>query len=178
MRIEQDRTSRRVFEGVKVNLDVVKIQTDEGKTVEREIVVHPGAVTILGLLDDQRVVMIRNHRWTVGKKLWELPAGTLEAGEDPKVCAGRELIEETGYEAAQIEPLVDFYTSPGILTEWMHTYVATGLKHVGQNLEETERIDVEPVEVDRLIEMTKNGEITDGKTMATILYWWSFVYKR
>jgi len=178
MRIEQDRTSRRVFEGVKVNLDVVKIQTDEGKTVEREIVVHPGAVTILGLLDDQRVVMIRNHRWTVGKKLWELPAGTLEAGEDPKVCAGRELIEETGYEAAQIEPLVDFYTSPGILTEWMHTYIATGLKHVGQNLEETERIEVEPVEVERLIEMTKNGEITDGKTMATILYWWSFVYKR
>jgi ADP-ribose pyrophosphatase len=132
-------------------------------------------VTILSILDDDRVVMIRNHRWTVGKNLWELPAGTLEAGEDPAVCAGRELIEETGYEASHIEPLARFYTSPGILTEWMHTFVATGLKHVGQALEETERIEVEPVEPERLIEMVRTGEIVDGKSIATILYWSTFV---
>ena len=175
MNIELQRDARRIFEGVKVNLDVVKIKTADGGTVEREVVVHPGAVTILGILHDGRVVMIRNHRWTVGKKLWELPAGTLEVGEDPAVCAGRELIEETGYEAARIEPLTQFYTSPGILTEWMHTFVATGLRHVGQALEETERIEVEPVAPERLIEMVKTGEIVDGKSIATILFWLSFV---
>lgn len=175
MNIERTRDARRVFEGVKVNLDVVKIQTDDGGTVEREVVVHPGAVTILGILDDGRIVMIRNHRWTVGKKLWELPAGTLEAGEDPAVCAGREMIEETGYEAAKIERLTDFYTSPGILTEWMYTFVATGLKHVGQALEETERIEVEPIEPERLIQMIRDGEVVDGKSISTILYWLTFV---
>ncbi|MBI1367763.1 MAG: NUDIX domain-containing protein [Planctomycetes bacterium] len=169
------RESRRIFEGVKVKLDLVKITTPDGRQVEREVVVHGGAVAILGILDDGRIVMIHNHRHTLDQTLWELPAGTLEAGEDPAVCAGREMIEETGYEAAKIEPLCEFYTSPGILTERMYCFVATGLKHVGQALEETEQITVEPVAPAIVLEMIKRGEIVDGKSVAALLYWWTFV---
>jgi ADP-ribose pyrophosphatase len=107
--------------------------------------VHPGAVVVLPLLDADTIVMIRNFRPSVGATLLELPAGTLEADEPAEACAGRELIEETGYRAGRIEPLVDFYTSPGVLSERMFAFVARELSHVGQQLDEGEEIEVWPV---------------------------------
>ncbi|MHC4995999.1 MAG: NUDIX hydrolase [Planctomycetota bacterium] len=165
-RIESRQT---VFTGVKFTVEALKMRLPDGRRVDRELVVHPGAVVILGLLDDGRVVMIRNTRFAVGQTLWELPAGTLEPGEDPSLCAGRELIEETGYEATSIEKLCEFYATPGICTELMHAYVATGLRFVGQDLEETEQIEVCPVKMSELERMIEAGEVRDAKTLATVL---------
>ena len=134
----------------------------------RDVVVHPGAVVILPIWDEERVVMIRNERHAAGETLWELPAGTREPGESGIETAKRELIEETGYEAGAIEPLAEFFTSPGILSELMHAFVATDLTHVGQQLEHGERIDVEVVEAARLRRMMREGTIRDGKTLAVL----------
>jgi ADP-ribose pyrophosphatase len=165
-RIESRQT---VFEGVKFSVEALKIRLDDGRCADRELVIHPGAVVILGVLDDGRVVMIRNVRFAVEQTLWELPAGTLEIGEDPAACAARELIEETGYEATRIEKLCEFYSSPGICTEKMYAFIATGLRHVGQDLDETEQIDVCPVSIDELMGMIESGEVQDAKTLATVL---------
>lgn len=141
----------------------------EGKTaVGRDIVVHPGAVVILPLLDDGRVAMIRNYRYTVEQELWELPAGTREPKEEPMETARRELIEETGYQAGEIEPLMEFYTSPGILTERMFAYVARNLTSVGQKLEDGEQITVEALTINDVHQKLISNELIDGKTIAVL----------
>lgn len=141
-----------------------------GGVAAKEIIVHPGAVVILPLLDDRTVVMIRNRRVAVGETLLELPAGTLEPAEEPLRCAAREVIEETGYRAGRIEPLIDFFTSPGICTERMFAFVARDLVHQGQDLDDTEQITPEPVALARTFELIRTGVIRDGKSIATLLY--------
>jgi ADP-ribose pyrophosphatase len=165
---------KRIFTGVKFSVDVVQRPKRGGGTTQREIVVHPGAVVILGLLKGDQVVLIRNKRFAVGKTLWELPAGTLEPPEPPKTCAGRELIEETGYKARKLTKLTAFYTTPGMCTELMHAYLATDLTHVGQALEETEEIEVRPTPLKKVLEMIRRGQIVDGKSIATVLFYTSF----
>jgi ADP-ribose pyrophosphatase len=144
---------------------------DVRKIGKREAVIHPGAVVILPLLDEKNIVMIRNERFAVGETLWELPAGTLEPKEEPYITAQRELIEETGYKAGQCDLLTTFYTSPGICNERMFAYVAKDLTYVGQKLEETEKITVEIMDWKRIKEMIYSGEIYDGKTLTTLLFW-------
>lgn len=127
---------------------------------------------ILPLLDGpegRRIVMIRNRRPAVGATLWELPAGTMEPPEAPSSCAARELVEETGYEAATIEPLGRFYSTPGMTDEVMWSFVATGLRQVGQRLEADEEMTVEAVSPRLVLEMIDRGEIMDGKTIASVL---------
>lgn len=137
--------------------------------VRRELVVHPGAVTILPLLDPQTVVMIRNYRFSVGAELLELPAGTLEPPEPPIECAARELEEETGYVADRIEPLCEFYTTPGFTDEYMYVFTASGLTHKGQQLEDTEQIRVVTMPLADVLAATTDGRIIDGKTIASLL---------
>jgi ADP-ribose pyrophosphatase len=139
-----------------------------GEAATREVVVHPGAVAILPILDDGRIVLIRNFRVTTGGYLLELPAGTLEADEKPEACAARELTEETGYRARQFEPMGFFYSSPGILTERMYGFVATGLTHVGQSLDEGENIELDPHTERDVRRMLSKGEFHDGKTIAIL----------
>ena len=138
------------------------------------MVTHGGSVIILPILDDGRIVMIKNYRFSVDEVLWELPAGTLDAGEEIITCAKREIIEETGYEAAKVEPLHQFYPAPGMTNEEMHAYLATGLKHVGQDLDDTEDIEVAPLSCDEIIQKIESHEIVDGKTIAMLLYYIMF----
>jgi len=140
----------------------------DGRSITREVVVHPGAVVILPIIDAHRIVMIRNYRYTVEQELWELPAGTAEPDEAAIETARRELEEETGYRAGTMTPLTEFYTSPGVLTERMFAFVATDLKSVGQRLELGERIVAEVVEMDRARRWLVNGELRDGKTIAVL----------
>lgn len=152
--------------------DVERRTIDDGEhQITREVVVHPGAVAILPVLSDGRIVMIRNQRFTVGRQLLEIPAGTLEPGESPAECAARELEEETGYRSQQIEPLTEIFTSPGVLTERMWIYTAHQLTKTKQNLQSDERIVVDIMEASELKKLICNGEIEDGKTVAALATW-------
>ncbi len=119
--------------------------------------------------DSKHVVLIRNFRVSVERELIELPAGTLEPMEKPEDCAARELVEETGYEAATIQPLGRFYTTPGVTDELMWAFAATGLRHVGQRLQPDERLTVYPVPAPEALAMIDRAQIADGKTIATLL---------
>jgi ADP-ribose pyrophosphatase len=155
-----------LFKGKRIDLYVVN---------QRECVIHPGAVVILPLLSSSEVIMIRNERFVLNECLWELPAGTLESNEEPFATAARELIEETGYQAKEITPLFDFYTTPGFCNEKIYAFLATDLTFVGQALEETEKITTEILSWEKVLEMIQEGVIHDGKTIATLLYYRSFL---
>lgn len=152
-----------------------EIQDDAGRRQTRLIVRHRGAVCVLPLLDgagERKIVTIRNDRPAVGTVLDELPAGGIDPGETPEACAARELVEETGYRAATLRPVGRFYTSPGFTDELMHAYVATGLTHVGQRLEEDENLTVHPRPVGEVLSMldgSMDGSMLDGKSMLTIM---------
>ena len=159
-----------IYDGAKVRLEVHHLEDEEtGRRYKREVVVHPGAVVILGLLDDGRVLLIRNRRYAVGQVLLELPAGTLEKNENPMNCAGRELLEETGYLARRIKPIGTYYTSPGILSEKMYAFAAYDLQERKAALEEGEEIELEPTALDEALHMCGDGRIEDAKTIATLL---------
>src|SRR5436190_15358971 len=157
-----------IFEGRKARLELHHLRDDETeRRTTREVVVHGGAVVILALTDADEVILIRNKRYAVGQYLVELPAGTLEKNEDPMNCAGRELLEETGYLASRIKPIGSFFTSPGILSEKMYAFAAYNLEKKTAALEEGEDIEVQITPMAQTIEMIGDGLIQDGKTIAT-----------
>lgn len=162
-----------LYEGSRIRLEVHHLLAD-GVRYKKEVVVHPGAVVILPVLDEQTILLIRNRRYTVGQVLIELPAGTLEKGEDPLNCAGRELLEETGYLAGRLKLMASFYASPGILTEKMHVFVAYDLEKKQQELDLGEQIETLPVTIGEALEMIRTGEIEDSKTIAALLMFEKF----
>ncbi|MFN0134582.1 MAG: NUDIX hydrolase [Phycisphaerae bacterium] len=146
----------------------------DGGVHEYDQIAHAGAAVLLPVLDDGRVVLIHNYRYTVGRELLELPAGTLDADESPEVCAARELTEETGYRAAALRHLVSFYATPGFCTERMHVYVATGLTAGEARREKGELIRLAPQSLDDALSFIRDGVIVDAKTMVAILYYARF----
>jgi ADP-ribose pyrophosphatase len=159
-----------LYDGKKVRLELHRIENEEtGRRSQREVCAHPGAVVVLPLLAGDKVMLIRNRRYTVGETLLELPAGTLEKGEDPMNCAGRELVEETGLMAKRLKPIGWFYTSPGILSEKIYAFAAYDVEQSVSALEEGEEIELNPVMFHEAVAMCLDGRIRDGKTIATIL---------
>lgn len=148
--------------------DVVleKVTLPNGAVKDREIVRHPGAAAMVPLLEDGSVVLIKQYRHAVGEFVWEIPAGTLEPEEAPAACARRELVEETGYEAAKFEKLVELLPAPGYTDEHIHIFLATELKAVDQRLEDDEVIEVQPTDLDSALAMVSEGRIRDAKTIA------------
>ncbi len=164
-----------IFAGKKVRFEVHTLEnTETGKRHAREVVVHPGAVVILPFLRPDEILLIRNRRHAVGENLIELPAGTMEKGEDPINCAGRELVEETGYLAGRLAPLGNFFASPGVLSEKIYAYAAYDLEVAQVDPDEGEEIQVLPTGFADAIEMIRGGEIHDGKTIATLLMYERF----
>ncbi|HAN32487.1 MAG TPA: NUDIX hydrolase [Myxococcales bacterium] len=149
----------------------VQLPLRGGQREPRALLVHPGAVVMLALLDEERVVLIRNHRWTVDRVLLELPAGTCEPDEPPIEGAARELMEETGYRADRIEALPGFWAAPGTSTEWMHVFEATELSWVGQALEADERIEPVILNQSQIRQALQSGEIADAKSIAVLSRW-------
>lgn len=143
-----------------------------GKQLERHIVVHPGAVVILPILGDGRIVLIRQARVAVDADLIELPAGTLEPNELPISTARRELIEETGYIAKTISLVMSFYTSPGFMKEEMFLFKATDLIPGPTDMEDGEAIEPLIVDLPGAMKMIAQGEIKDAKTIIAI-YWYN-----
>jgi len=156
---------RLVLEGERFNVHQMQLTGSDGKVYRREVIRHPGAVVLLPLVDSDTVVLIRNHRPTVGETLLELPAGTREPNESPEQTASRELIEETGYHAGCLQELHEFYSAPGICDELMHLYVATDLT-VGQpEREAVEQIENRLAHRDEIRDFIAAGRIRDAKTL-------------
>ena len=132
-----------VFDGLIAKVHKVGLRMDDGRVVQRDYIRYPGAAVVLPVLDDGSIVLIRNYRFAVDERLYELPAGVLEEGEDPAQCAERELAEETGYTAGRIEKLGRFYSTPGTTDEFLEAYLACDLTDGTQDLERYERITVE-----------------------------------
>ena len=163
-----------LYTGKKLRLEVHHLESDEGKRTKKEVVVHPGAVVVLPLLNEKTILLIRNKRYAVDQILLELPAGTLEPKEPAINCAGRELLEETGYLAGRLTSIGNFFTSPGILSEKMYAYAAYDLEEHKMALEEGEEIEVLPTPYDQAIRMIQDGQIHDGKTIAALLMYDAF----
>jgi ADP-ribose pyrophosphatase len=156
--------------GARFNVERRLLARRDGGVEAREVIVHPGSVVILPLLDDGRMVLIRNTRFSIERTLWELPAGTRDPNEPVHECAARELEEETGYRAAQLTSLLDFYPAPGVSNERMHAFVATGLTPTRQALDATEQIEVFPLAPAEVLRMVRAGEIEDAKSLTVLLY--------
>ena len=169
----------RVFQGSRFDVHSVEVTGSDGARHRKDVVAHPGSVLIVPVIDRDHVALIRNYRLSSDQTLWELPAGTLEpVGEDPLRCAQREIIEETGYRAGRMEPLITFFACPGISTELMHAFVAHDLEQVGQDLDTTESITPHVLPWRRVMEMLATREIRDAKTIAGLLYYDVFVRER
>lgn len=150
--------------------DVVEdLIRQDGIEYKREIVVHKGSAVVVPVFDDKTVALVRQYRHAAGEFLLEIPAGTLNKGEDPQIGAARELEEEIGVTAARIEKISEFYVSPGFLTEKMHLYMATGLKASRQKLEEDEILTIERCSFPDALKLIETGEIVDAKTIIGIM---------
>jgi ADP-ribose pyrophosphatase len=159
-----------IYRGKKLRLEVHHLEDEMEQRHQREVVAHPGAVVLLPWLDEQQILLIRNYRYAVGQILLELPAGTMNKDEDPINCAGRELLEETGYLAGRLRQLFAFYASPGISSERIYAYAAYDLEQSEPSLEAGEEIEVVPTPYAEALEMIRTGEIHDGKSIATLLW--------
>jgi ADP-ribose pyrophosphatase len=160
-----------VHVGRKIRVAVDTNTAADGSTVRRDVILHPGAVVILPVLDADHVVLLRNHRFVIGETLWEVPAGTLEPGEPLQQCAERELAEETGYTAAKWRSLGYLYASPGVLDEKLHLFVAEELTPGLAHPEPGEQLHPVTVRLDEAIRMCLAGEIRDAKTITALLLW-------
>lgn len=167
--------SRRAWAGRLLTVDVDRIRTPTGRELELEMIRHPGAAAIVPLLsdpdaDEPFVLLIRQYRYAAGGFIWEVPAGVLEAGEEPATCARRELREETGAETDRLEYLTTIFTTPGFTDERIHLFLATGIRPGRAAPNDDEVIRTEALPMRRALEMIRDGEITDGKTVAALLY--------
>jgi ADP-ribose pyrophosphatase len=163
--------SKTIYEGRVITLALQTVELPNGKEATREVVLHPGAVTVLAITDEDKMLLVRQYRKAPDRVMLETPAGKLEKGEEPLEAAKRELEEETGYTANEVKHLNTYYTSPGFANELMYAYVATGLKKTAQNLDEDEFVDVLEVSADEAEQLIADGEIYDAKTL-TAIYWW------
>jgi len=155
-----------LYKGKIFDVVLEKVTLPNGAVKDREIVRHPGAAAMVPLLDDGRVVLIKQYRHAVGQFVWEIPAGTLEPQEAPVACARRELVEETGYEAAKFEKLAEILPAPGYTDEHIHIFLATGLTAGDQRLEDDEILELQPTGLDSALAMVTQGAIRDAKTIA------------
>lgn len=173
--MERCTSTTRVFNGRILNLRVDKVVFHDGLQSTREVVEHRGASVIIPLLEDTRVLLVKQYRYAIGRELLEIPAGTLNDGEPPEICAKRELQEETGYACEELEKVLECYVAPGYSTEKIHFYLARRLRRTGQTPDEDERITVVPLSITEALSKIRNGEICDAKTICALFRILDFV---
>jgi len=175
--------SQRIYSGRIFNLDLDRVRFPDGSVGELEMIRHPGASAVLPFLtdprgDDPQLLLIKQYRYAADGYLYEVAAGRLEAGELPLDCARRELREETGCEAEVLAPLTTLYTTPGFTDELIHLFIATGVTRGAAATEADEFLTVEPLSLSRALELVREGEIRDAKTVVSLLYAAGFVAGR
>lgn len=158
-----------LFSGRIIKLRRDRVALPGGGESTREIVEHPGAVVIVPVTGQGEVILVKQYRKAVEEVTLELPAGTLEPGEDPEACARRELEEETGFLADEWRQVTRFYSSPGFCTERLYLFLAAGLREGEQKTDFDERITLQRVPLSQAEDMARQGEITDAKSILGIL---------
>jgi len=170
---EETLSSRRIYEGAVVRLRVDRVRMSSGHEAVREVVEHNGAVAIVAVDREGRVLLVRQHRYPTGRSLLELPAGTLERDEEPEACAARELEEETGFRAGRLQRLGGFFVSPGYSTEHIQVYLAMDLVPGSAGGDDDEEIEVVALPLAEVLRLAEAGELEDAKSLAAL-----FLYLR
>lgn len=169
---EKTVSTETIFKGKIISVQVDEVELPNGKLSKREIVRHPGAVALIALTDENKIVMVEQYRKPLERSLLEIPAGKLEPGEKPAATAERELEEETGYRAGKMEYISSFYTSPGFADEIIHLYLATGLEKVENPADgdEDEFVELFELTLEEALECMRNERIYDAKTLFAVQY--------
>ena len=158
--------TRTLYQGRVFTLHKENVTLGNGNTTELDVIHHPGAAAMVPLTADDQVILLRQYRHAIQRDIWEIPAGTLEPGEDHESCARREVEEETGYRAAKLLRLGQIIPVPGYSNETISLYLCTGLTQTEQNLDRDEQITVQSVPLNTALAMISSGEIQDAKTIA------------
>jgi len=172
--------SKRIHTGRVINLDVDTVRFPDGSKGELEMIRHPGAAAVVPFASDPRgddptVLLIQQYRYATGGTLIEIPAGRLNPGEDPRVCAQRELLEEVGVKAGRVEPLTTIWTTPGFTDERIHLFWAADLTAGTHAREPDEFIEVMPTPLSEALQLIRDGVISDAKTAVALLFVAGFV---
>lgn len=167
--LPQVTSSTIAYRGKLFHVEVDALKMANGVEAVREIIRHPGAVCMVPVDRDGDLLLVRQYRHAAEKRLLELPAGTLEPGEEPRLAAGRELQEEVGMKPGWVEPLGGFYVAPGYTSEYIHLFVCTELRAEPLAADDDEDIDVERVTLAEALKLIERGEIVDGKSIIGIL---------
>lgn len=157
------------YKGSIIDVETLEVVLPDGKKATRDVVLHPGASVVIPISDNGEIYMVRQYRKPIERTTLELPAGKLDHGEDPKVCAVRELSEETGLAADEVKHLISIHSAPGFSNEVLHLYVARGLKEGEAHSDEDEFVACEKYQINNLIEMILSHEITDAKTIVGLM---------
>lgn len=164
-----------IYEGKVFGVRRDEVVEPNGLRAIREVITHPGSVVVLPLLQNERFVMIRQYRHATRQYLWELVAGRIDSGETVKKAAARELLEETGYRAKRYSVFLDLFPTPGFLEERMYIVLAEGLTEGKAQPEEDEKIEVRIFGAKKLKQMMQDGRLRDAKTIAALLYYFTFL---
>lgn len=169
---ERTVASETLFNGKIIELRVDEVELPDGKRAKRELIKHPGAVAIIAITEEGKIVLVEQFRKALERSIIEIPAGKIEPGEEPEKTAIRELEEETGYRANKFSYLQSFATSPGFADEIIHLYLATSLEKVENPAagDDDEFINLQECSVAEAEEMMKDGRIYDAKTAFAVLY--------
>lgn len=167
--MEKTVSSKTIFSGKVITVRLDEVLLENGNTATREVVEHPGAVAIVAITENSEVLFVRQFRKALEKDLLEIPAGKLEPGEDPETCAGRELAEETDMKAGKLRHIASYYSSPGFASEKLDIYLATNLLPVSVEKPGDELITLERIPLHQAVEMARQGQIEDGKTLIALL---------
>ena len=168
-------SSTTVYEGPVFGIRRDEVIEPSGVRTTREVITHPGSVVVLPVLPDGRILLIQQYRHATRQYLWELVAGRMDPGETPKVAAGRELIEETGYRAKRLRVFLDVFPTPGFLEERMFILLAEGLTEGEAEPEEDEKILSRAYNRKQLEGMIRGGKLRDAKSIAGILFYFRFL---
>ena len=161
--------TRRVYSGKLLRVDRDRVRLPNGRQTELEMVRHPGASAVVPFVTSEVILLFRQFRYASGGFILEVPAGTLNAGEEPEHCARREVEEEVGHRAGGLELLASIYTTPGFTDEVIHLWVAHDLEPVAQNLDDDEVLTVERMPFLEALERIRRGEIVDAKTICALM---------
>ena len=170
--------SRRVYSGRVVDVDIDTVRFPDGSVGELEIIRHSGASAVVPVLSgaaaDPEILLIRQFRHAADGPIWEVPAGRLDPGETPEACARRELVEEAGFQAGRLDRLTTIFTTPGFTDERIHLFVAHDLIATQHHREADEFIETHRMPLARALAMIRSGDVTDAKTVVSLLFFSQF----